>query len=71
MKEPKLYIVTYYTEENERDWSIVVAESYEDAIDTAIRELIDLLDMEELGFTEFEAYEQPFVGKYKVVLEAK
>lgn len=73
----KVWIVTFYNAESEKDWSIVVASTYDLAIKTArqfTRDAYGLEKGERLDCTDFEAFtiddECDLKGNvYKVILE--
>jgi hypothetical protein len=59
IKENKLWIVTFYKDDDEQDWEHVIAPSFNMAIKTAkknIRENYDLKKGEKLGCSDFDAY---------------
>ena len=71
----KLFIVTFYHEDNGNEWDIVVAKDYDDAINQVKKDIMDMLELkddDELasnGMADFQAYEQSQVGKHKIILE--
>jgi hypothetical protein len=75
----KLWIVTFYNEESEKDWEIVVAPSFNMALKTAkkfMRDNYGLEKGERLNCSDFDAYkiddECDLSGKiYQINLEIK
>jgi len=69
----KLYIVKYKDEDSgNHDFVVVVAENYTDAVDEAIRRLMDtygIKDGETLNCTGFKPCFYDVVGDYKIKLE--
>lgn len=75
----KLWIVTFYNAESEKDWEIVVAKSFDVAIKTArsvIRDQCGLNKWERIECSDFDAFiiddECDINGKnYNVILEER
>lgn len=67
-----LYIVTYYTEENDRDWMPIVAKNHDEAIHNAKCELADIMgiDIEQANtiMNDAEAFIIDRVSDYKVTI---
>ncbi|MFA7708494.1 MAG: hypothetical protein WCX73_06090 [Candidatus Pacearchaeota archaeon] len=59
IKKEKLWLVTFYNADDDKDWEIVVASSYDIAVKTAkkvIRDQVGLEKGEKLECTDFEAF---------------
>jgi hypothetical protein len=70
----KVYVVTYYKNDGDIDWDLVVAENKEKAIEEEIQYLLDMgfeqEDIDDLKrFKGFEVYEYTRYGDYEIKVE--
>jgi hypothetical protein len=70
----KVYVVTYYKNDGDLDWDLVVAENKEKAIEEEIQYLLDMgfeqEDIDDLKrFKGFEVYEYTRYGDYEIKVE--